>query len=51
MQKGIKSDFLSFLILPIQRIPRYKMLLSEILINTPEEHVEYASLQKVVNEI
>lgn len=51
MQKGIKSDFCSFLILPIQRIPRYKMLLSEILCNTPEDHVEYSSLQKAVNEI
>ncbi|KAG2382824.1 hypothetical protein C9374_004791 [Naegleria lovaniensis] len=51
MQKGIKSDFCSFLILPIQRIPRYKMLLSEILCNTPEDHVEYLSLQNAVKEI
>jgi len=51
MQKGIKSDFCSFLILPIQRTPRLKMLLSEILTNTPPEHIEYASLEKVVNEI
>ncbi|KAL9653184.1 hypothetical protein ABK040_009490 [Willaertia magna] len=51
MQKGIKYDFQSFHILPIQRIPRYRSLLTEILAITPPDHVEYVELQKIVAEV
>lgn len=36
----------SYLIMPIQRIPRYKLLLDELLRNTGESHPDYAGLVK-----
>jgi hypothetical protein len=36
--------FASFLIAPVQRIPRYKLLLEDILKNTPEDHEDYEAL-------
>ncbi|KAH3758346.1 rho guanine nucleotide exchange factor [Pelomyxa schiedti] len=48
----------SYLILPVQRIPRYQLLLQEILKNTPTDHFDYApltstltSIKKVASEI
>ena len=38
----------SFLILPIQRIPRYKLLLQELLKHTPPAHPDHASLHKAL---
>lgn len=40
-----------YLIMPIQRIPRYKMLLEVILQNTSETHPDYGNLQKALSEI
>ncbi|KAF0972814.1 hypothetical protein FDP41_009063 [Naegleria fowleri] len=40
-----------FLILPVQRIPRYKMLIQEILHLTSQDHVEYEILKKCSIEI
>ncbi|KAG2385615.1 hypothetical protein C9374_003430 [Naegleria lovaniensis] len=40
-----------FLILPVQRIPRYKMLIQEILNLTSQDHVEYEILKKCSVEI
>lgn len=37
-------DLPAFLIQPVQRIPRYRMLLSDILKRTPEDHVDYKDL-------
>ena len=34
----------SLLIMPIQRIPRYRMLLEEVVKYTPEEHIDYKDL-------
>eukprot|EP01080_Neovahlkampfia_damariscottae_P003202 gene3202-5518_t len=34
----------SFLIKPIQRIPRYKLLLRDLVKETPEHHIEYENL-------
>ncbi len=34
----------SFLILPIQRIPRYNLLLEDLIKHTPEQHVDYGLL-------
>lgn len=35
----------SLLITPIQRVPRYKLLLQEVLQHTPNKHKEYNLLQ------
>jgi len=41
----------SFLILPVQRIPRYEMLLRDILKETGDDHAEYQSLQDALEQI
>ena len=38
-------DITSYLIMPVQRIPRYVMLLGELLKNTPKNHVDYVNLE------
>eukprot|EP01095_Lingulamoeba_sp_RSL-Kostka_P007919 TRINITY_DN2582_c0_g1_i1.p1 TRINITY_DN2582_c0_g1~~TRINITY_DN2582_c0_g1_i1.p1 ORF type:complete len:501 (+),score=122.08 TRINITY_DN2582_c0_g1_i1:60-1505(+) len=38
--KGMKD----FLIMPVQRIPRYNMLLSDLVKNTPSDHPDYDAL-------
>ncbi|KAF9988138.1 hypothetical protein BGZ65_011851 [Modicella reniformis] len=38
-------DFQAYLILPVQRIPRYKMLLESLLRHTPENHPDHRKLQ------
>lgn len=38
-------DFQSYLMLPVQRIPRYRMLLEGLLRHTPEEHPDHRKLQ------
>jgi len=40
-----------FLILPVQRLPRFRLLLEEILKNTPTSHVEYNMLKQCLKEI
>jgi 16S rRNA G527 N7-methylase RsmG len=37
-------DFMSYLIMPVQRIPRYELLLRELIRYTPESHNEAAKL-------
>ncbi|KAJ3162472.1 hypothetical protein HDU86_004954 [Geranomyces michiganensis] len=41
----------SFLIMPVQRIPRYKMLLEDLLKQTDPEHPDYPTLQKSLAKI
>lgn len=43
--------FKSFLIMPIQRIPRYKMLLEDLLRNTTPTHTEYNLIEKSLTNI
>ena len=38
----------SLLIRPVQRIPRYRLLLQELLKHTPEEHSQHAALSKAL---
>ncbi|KAF9913250.1 hypothetical protein EC991_000012 [Linnemannia zychae] len=38
-------DFQSYLMLPVQRIPRYRMLLESLLRHTPEDHPDHRKLQ------
>eukprot|EP01094_Clydonella_sp_ATCC50884_P025566 TRINITY_DN6768_c0_g1_i1.p1 TRINITY_DN6768_c0_g1~~TRINITY_DN6768_c0_g1_i1.p1 ORF type:complete len:935 (+),score=310.08 TRINITY_DN6768_c0_g1_i1:235-2805(+) len=47
--KGL--DISSFLILPIQRVPRYQMMLTDLLKRTEESHPDYANLQQAVSRI
>jgi hypothetical protein len=42
-------EFLDLLVLPIQRIPRYVMLLEDLLRCTPESHKDYELLKKSLN--
>eukprot|EP00824_Muranothrix_gubernata_P014919 TRINITY_DN3091_c0_g1_i3.p1 TRINITY_DN3091_c0_g1~~TRINITY_DN3091_c0_g1_i3.p1 ORF type:complete len:300 (-),score=58.80 TRINITY_DN3091_c0_g1_i3:10-909(-) len=44
-------DLTSFLIKPVQRLPRYVLLLTELLKYTPEDHVDYESLTQALNSI
>ncbi|GFN87770.1 hypothetical protein PoB_001427600 [Plakobranchus ocellatus] len=49
---GLKLPAL--LITPVQRIPRYKLLLEELLYNTPKEHYDYEKIKEataVIEEI
>ncbi|XP_015177252.1 PREDICTED: FYVE, RhoGEF and PH domain-containing protein 4-like [Polistes dominula] len=41
----------SLLIIPIQRVPRYKLLLKEVLQHTPNKHKEYNLLQACLVEV
>ncbi|XP_046861391.1 FYVE, RhoGEF and PH domain-containing protein 4-like [Xenia sp. Carnegie-2017] len=47
--KGLKLNAL--LITPIQRIPRYKMLLENLLWKTPEDHDDFSKLKEAVDQI
>jgi hypothetical protein len=40
------NDLASILIMPVQRIPRYELLLRELIKCTNEMHVDWANLQK-----
>lgn len=41
----------SLLIQPVQRLPRYKMLLEQLLKNTDRDHIDYSALEKALNKI
>ncbi|KAJ3050358.1 hypothetical protein HK097_008680 [Rhizophlyctis rosea] len=41
----------AFLILPVQRLPRYKMLLDQLLDATPSTHPDYSDLRKAAEEV
>ncbi|KAJ3124527.1 hypothetical protein HK098_001075 [Nowakowskiella sp. JEL0407] len=41
----------SFLILPVQRLPRYKLLLDELLSTTPTTHSDYEDLKIAAEEV
>jgi hypothetical protein len=41
----------SFLIRPIQRIPRYNLLIRELLKNTPNDHPDYQQLEKAQDDM
>ena len=41
----------SLIILPIQRLPRYKLLLSEIVKNTEANHIDFHNLEACLHEI
>jgi len=49
--KGSLKQLLSFQIMPIQRIPRYEMLLKEIVKNTADNHPDRPHLERALQEI
>jgi len=44
-------DLSALLIMPIQRLPRYELLLSELVKNTSENHSDFASLSEALKYI
>jgi len=44
-------DFSSYLIMPIQRIPRYRLLLEEFIQNTPKDHEDYKKLGDALDKL
>lgn len=42
-------DLRAFLIMPVQRIPRYELLIRELIKLTPEDHVDLANLTKAAD--
>lgn len=44
-------DLSGFLIMPVQRIPRYRLLLNEIIKHTPPTHPDYPFLEKSIDSI
>jgi len=47
--KGL--DLRSFLIQPVQRVPRYQMLLQDLLAHTPEDHRDQQPLKEALEKI
>ncbi|MDP2436310.1 MAG: FYVE zinc finger domain-containing protein [archaeon] len=48
---GINVPLQSYLIQPVQRIPRYRLLLHELLKATPEGHVDYKPLTAALSSV
>lgn len=45
------QDIRSHLILPVQRLPRYELLLRQLVQLTPNEHPDYAGLQTAIQDV
>jgi len=48
---GLGPDLQSLLVNPVQRIPRYLLLLKELVQKTPSDHPDYQSLNTALNKI
>ena len=46
-----RLDLTDYLIMPVQRIPRYNLLLQDLVKNTPAEHCDYTDLCKARDRI
>lgn len=51
LQERGNLDLMSYLIMPVQRIPRYVLLLRELKKNTPTEHQHYEELQEAIEKV
>jgi hypothetical protein len=49
--KHSQINLMAFLILPIQRLPRYRLLLSSLLKETAESHPDHAAVKKAANDV
>lgn len=45
------GDFAFYLIMPIQRLPRYVLLLQDLLKNTPPDHIDYEQLDSACTQM
>lgn len=45
------KDIFAYLIMPVQRIPRYQLLLRDLLKHTEKDHNDFESLQKALDQI
>jgi len=50
-KSGSMLDVMSLLIMPVQRVPRYELLLRELMKYTDESHVDYQNLAKASDAI
>lgn len=50
-QQRLGMDLNSYLIMPVQRIPRYELLLKELLKHTPQSHAEWPELQEALEKV
>eukprot|EP01089_Gocevia_fonbrunei_P018180 TRINITY_DN6094_c0_g1_i1.p1 TRINITY_DN6094_c0_g1~~TRINITY_DN6094_c0_g1_i1.p1 ORF type:complete len:260 (-),score=47.96 TRINITY_DN6094_c0_g1_i1:73-852(-) len=48
---GIRIGMEGYLILPIQRLPRYGLLIRELLKSTPKDHMDYNGLQDALGQV
>jgi hypothetical protein len=48
MPETANMELTSYLIMPIQRIPRYVLLLTDLFKNTPEGHKDFEDLKKAL---
>jgi hypothetical protein len=44
-------DLMSYLITPVQRVPRYVLLLTDLLRNTPESHPDFNKLSEALEMV
>lgn len=47
----VQAKLPSLLITPVQRVPRYRLLLGELLKHTPNDHPHFSSIAKAVEEV
>jgi hypothetical protein len=50
-EANVQQKIESLLITPVQRLPRYVLLLRDLLKHTPESHPDFAKLTEVVNKV
>jgi len=50
-QASIKQDFSSLLIAPVQRVPRYVLLIKELFKHTEPQHADYEDIAKALKEL
>jgi hypothetical protein len=50
-EASVKQKLESLLITPVQRLPRYVLLLRDLLKHTPDSHPDFAKLTEVVNKV
>lgn len=51
MTKSNKLDFVTLLIMPVQRIPRYVLLLNDLRNKTQKTHKDYEPLSRAIAEM
>lgn len=50
-EKKDKNAISTYFIMPIQRLPRYELLLKALLKETPQDHPEYKEVQEAISKI